>query len=330
MIDYMKYLKCFKGITPRINITYKCNMFSYCKYCYSKEELKEFKDDMTVKNFNDVISWFKDAYDIDDVVFLGGEITFHTELEKIGNILNKKKVGCFIFTNGCFNKEKLDILKKINAFHTIIFHYEEKFLSNKKLRKIFLRNLEELSKLKNIMFRFNTGDPNFNFKDLIDLSKKYNASIAYSFTSPTLNREINYVKISDMKKFIPCLKEFIKVAYENNIELLNKRPLPLCIFDEKDVNMVKEMGGVRSVCCVGSVCVNPDLSLYAAPTLMPIKTNPVKNKEDLIKKVNLLKGEIEKLKWQVPTIPKCISCKHWKKHECQGGCTVYKLISRSD
>jgi len=70
--------------------------------------------------------------------------------------------------------------------------------------------------------------------------------------------------------------------------------------------------------------------MYDAPTLMPIKTNPVKNKEDLIKKVSLLKGEIEKLKWQIPTIPKCISCKHWKKHECQGGCTVYKLISRSD
>ena len=322
----MNYLECFKKITPRINITYNCNMFSYCKYCYSKEELKKYKSDMTVENFNKIITWFKDGYDIKDVVFLGGESTFYDDLGKIGDILDKNNGGCFIFTNGCFSEEKLEILVKNDAFHTVVFHYEEEFLSNLKLRNIFLRNLEELSKLKNIVFRFNTGDPKFDFEDLIELSKKHNASIAYSFTSPSPNRKISYVKIEEMEKFVPRLKEFIKSAYENNVELINKRPLPLCIFDNKDIDVIKKIGGVRCICCIGSVCVNPDLSMYAAPTLMPIKASPVKNKEDLIEKVNLLEKEVERLKWKIPSISECASCKYWKKRECQGGCTVYKLI----
>ena len=97
-VDYLKYVK---KITPRLNITYKCNMFSYCKYCYSKEELKKYKSDMTVEGFKKIITWFKEAYKIDDVVLLGGESTIHSEIDKIGAVLNSKKVGCYLFTNGC-------------------------------------------------------------------------------------------------------------------------------------------------------------------------------------------------------------------------------------
>jgi hypothetical protein len=324
----MEYLKCFKRVTPRINITYKCNMFSYCKYCYSKEELKKYKDDMTIKDFKNIIKWFKEGYKIDEVVFLGGESTFHEEIEKFGQVLKQEKIGCFIFTNGCFNEDKLDIIKKIDAFHTVFFHFEQEFLDTPKFRKIFLRNLKGLSKYKNIVFRFNTGDPFFDFKELIDLSKKYNASIAYSFTSPSVNRKIDYVDITDMKKYIPRLLEFIKTAHENNIELLDKRPLPICVFDEKDIDMVKKNGGVRCVCCVGSVCVNPDLSLIAAPTLTNIKTSPVTDVKNLKEKVDFLQKEVEKLKWEKPTKPECINCNHWKNHDCQGGCTTYKLCEK--
>jgi hypothetical protein len=59
---------------------------------------------------------------------------------------------------------------------------------------------------------------------------------------------------------------------------------------------------------------------------MNIKTDPVKDKEDLAKKVDFLQEEVEKLKWQVPTITECVNCEHWKNKECQGGCTVYKLV----
>lgn len=325
----IKYLKCFNRVTPRINITYKCNMFSYCKYCYSKEELKTYKKDMTVEDFKKIITWFKEIYHIDDVVFLGGESTTHAKLEEIGEVLNTESIGCFLFTNGCFTEDKREIIKKIKAFHTVFFHYEPEFLNNPKLRKIFLKNLDELSKKKSILFRFNTNNPDFDFKELIELSKKYNAQIAYSFTSPSVNREIDYVKIADMKRYIPQLKRFIKAAEKNHIELLDKRPLPLCIFDEHDVEMVKKIGGVRCVCCVGSVCVNPDLSLIAAPTLTTIKTDPPENKEELYKKVEQLQEKVNQLKWQTPTIQKCVTCKHWKNHDCQGGCTTYKFREKA-
>ncbi len=301
-------------------------MFSYCKYCYAQEELKNFKKDMTINDFKKIIKWFKQVYKIDNVVFLGGESTTHPKLEKFGKVLDDEKIGCFIFTNGCFDKEKLEIINKIKAFHTVFFHYEPEFLKNPKLREKFLRNLCELSKTKSIVFRYNTGDPDFDFKELIDLSKKYNASIAYSFTSPSLNKSIEYVKISDMKKFAPQLLKFIKAAEINHIGLLNKRPLPLCIFSEKEIDYVKKIGGVRAVCCVGSVCINPDLSLIAAPTLTTIKKSPPKNKMDLFEKVEYLQKKINEKKWNAPTIPECINCKYFKNHECQGACTVYKFV----
>jgi len=322
----MEYLKCFNKVTPRINITYKCNMFSYCKYCYSKEELKKYPNDMKIKDFLRLIQWFKEAYQIENVVFLGGESISHPEFKKFGEILNSENVGCFLFTNGCFSKEKLEIIKNINAFHTVFLHFEPAFLNNKLLRKKFLKNLEELTKVKKIVFRYNTGDPKFDFSELIELSKKYNASIAYSFTSPTINRDIEYVKLNNLKKYVPQLIKFLEETEKNGIDVLDKRPLPLCIFDQDELNKYLKNGMIRSDCCFGSVCVNPDLSLIASPTLTNIITSPPENKNDLIKKVNLLQNKVDNLKWNTPTILKCKNCSRWKNHECQGGCTVYKVV----
>lgn len=327
----MKYSSCFQELTPRINITYKCPLFAFCDYCYSKKELEQYPNDMTVENFSKIITWFRDAFNIKNVVFLGGELTTHPELEKFSEILTEKQVGGFFFTNGCFNKEKQKILKNSQSFHTIIFHYEPIFFTKPILRNLFFNNLDEISRGKAIIFRFNTGSPLFNFQEPIDLSMKYNASIAYSFTSPTLNnRKTDYVKIEEMKEFVPQLIRFIKVAAENGIEIFNKRPLPLCIFNDKQLKIMKNVGGLRATCCVGSVAVNPDLSLIAAPTLTTIKTPPVKDKNDLIQKVNDLSNKIEKLKWEQPSIKKCLNCKFWERKECQGACTVYKMCRNSN
>jgi len=297
----MKYLSCLEEFSPRFNITYKCQMFLYCKYCYAKEELKKFKDDMTIDDFSNMIKWFNEEYGLKNVVFIGGESTIHPELEEFSNILTKNQIGGYLFTNGCFNQKTLDIIMRSKSFHTIVFHYEPSFFSNPKLKKLFLKNLDELSKLKNIIFRYNTGSPEFDYDELINLSKRYNASIAYSFTSPSLNRKIDYVKIEGMKKFVPQLIRFLKDAEKNGVEVVDKRPLPYCIFDEEELKFIKKIEGIRTVCCKGSVCVNPDLSLIAAPTLTTIKTTPVKSKNDLIEKVNELSKKVENLKWKHPT-----------------------------
>ena len=72
--------------------------------------------------------------------------------------------------------------------------------------------------------------------------------------------------------------------------------------------------------------VNPDSSLIAAPTLTSIIKTPPIDKEDLVKKVNELQKTVNDLKWNNLTKPECIDCKYWKDQECQGGCTVYKLL----
>lgn len=321
----MKYLKIFDKLTPRINITYKCNMFSYCSYCYSKEELNKYKTDMKIEDFTKIITLFKQAYGIEDIVFLGGESTMHSDIEQMGEILKRETIGSFIFTNGCFNQDKFNILKNTNSFHTIIFHYEESFLNNGVLKKIFIRNLSGLSKNKNIILRFNTGKINFDYKELINLAKQFHASIAYSLTSPTLNRDIKYVPMNEMRKYIPGLIQFIEEAYNNKVEVFTKRPLPLCIFNQNEIELLKSNGGLRAICCIGSICVNPDLSLIASPTLTKLYCEPVNNLTDLINKVEELSEKVENLKWKSPTTPSCNECEYWKKRQCQGACTVYKM-----
>ena len=321
----MKYLRLFDKITPRINITYKCNMFSYCSYCYSKEELKKYKSDIKLEDFERIISMFKQAYEIQDIVFLGGETTMHPAIGQMGEILKKQSVGSYMFTNGCFNKDKLNIIKNSSAFHTIIFHYEKTFLNNDALRKKFLKNLSELSKNKNIILKFNTGEINFEYSELIHLATQFNASIAYSLTSPTLNRDIDYVPMKYMRKYVPRLIQFIEEAHENNIEVFAKRPLPLCIFNQNEKELLNSVGGLRCICCIGSICINPNLSLIASPTLTELQSQPVTDLKDLIRKVETLSKKVEDLKWNSPTTTACNECDYWKNRQCQGGCTVYKM-----
>ena len=323
----MNYRNSLSILSPRINITYKCFLTSYCKYCYAKKELDKYKDDMTIEDFSKIIKWFKEAFKIKNIVLLGGESTVHPDLKIFSDLLNDYKINSFLFTNGCFNKDIQKIIKNSASFKTIIFHYEQSFFTNLKLKSLFLNNLKELTG-KKIIFRYNINTPKFNFKNLIELSNKYNASIAYSFTTPTLNNHVEYFELKKIRELVFQLIDFIKEASENNIEIFNKRPLPLCIFNKEQMEYIKNNSYLRLICCENSISVNPDLSLYAAPTLTSIKTSPVKDKEDLIQKFKHLTQYIEKVKWEYPSLPDCKKCKFWIKKECQGGCTVYKLLDK--
>ena len=49
-------------------------------------------------------------------------------------------------------------------------------------------------------------------------------------------------------------------------------------------------------------------------------------KQDLIEKVEILQKKVDDIKWKIPTISECVNCEYWQKHECQGGCSVYKFV----
>ncbi|RLF39154.1 MAG: hypothetical protein DRN12_07355 [Thermoplasmata archaeon] len=323
----MSYLESLGRFSPRINITYRCQLFSFCEYCYAKNELRNYPNDMRIEDFSKIITWFKDLFSIKIVTFLGGESTVHPQLASFFEILRERNINSFLFTNGCFDESKRKIILDSPSVTTMIFHYEPSFLREKSLRNKFFDNLEKLSKSKEIVFRFNTSNPSFEFKELIELSDRYNASIAYSFTSPSLNNPGNYyVRIEEMKRFVPQLIKFIETAYSQGIKVFSKRPLPLCIFSEDELSLMKEKSGLRSICCIGSITVNPDLSLIPAPTLTTIKTDPIKSKKDLADRVKELSEKVERLKWAELSIEKCGECKFFKNRECQGACTAYKLI----
>ena len=189
----MRYWESLGEFSPRINITYRCQLFSYCEYCYARDELRNYPNDMDIQDFSNIIGWFKELFGIRSVTFLGGECTVHPDLKSFLRVLDEEDTSCFLFTNGCFNDEVEEVIENSSSLAAVIFHYEPSFLRENILRDRFLRNLRRLSRNKEIIFRFNTGEPFFEFKELVELSEKYNASIAYSLTSPSLNKPNKYV-----------------------------------------------------------------------------------------------------------------------------------------
>lgn len=308
---------------PQFNVTLRCNMYNICDYCYIKNERNSSPLDIDTKDFSKILNWFI-VLNVDEIILLGGEPVLHPLFEELLHIIEMRKITARLFTNGTYNSHTAKLILSSECIKTIFFHYDENYMRDADRGKIFLSNLKNASFTgKKIWLRWNIDSPDIDCSGVISLSRKYSASIGYSFSVPT--SRANATQITKAHYYADSLIRLVKSASENRIEIEPARAIPLCAFDEQQLEFLKNNGNLKGNCiAINDITVNTDLTLQLCSIAHPIRTTRVSGIKDLEEKITFLKGEEAKLR-SSPVIPECSKCRFFENGDCQGGCYAYKL-----
>lgn len=302
-------------------------MYNICDYCYIKEEGSQAPSDMDVSDFSNILDWFI-MLKVNEIILLGGEPTLYPLFKELLHIIRTSKISTRIFTNGTYKNHIAKLILENEYIKTVFFHYDEKYLRDSNDIKVFLKNIEEASlSNKKIWLRWNIDKPDIDCSRLISLCKKYSASIGYSLSAPT--SKANPIPISTANRYADSLIYLVRSASENMIRIEPARATPLCLFDDEQLEFLKNKGNLQGICtAINDLTVNTDLTLQLCSITHTIRTTRVSGLDDLKEKIEFLKKEETELRSR-PSIPECEECKLFKNGECQGGCYAYKIYGKT-
>lgn len=208
-----------------LEITDKCNMAKYCKYCYYN--LNQSKD----KTINNLINNIPNY--INTIILTGGEPTVREDLFQIIEKLKKKDYKVNLITNGIrlSSPQYLSQLFEtgIDKIHFSLHPRENNNNKIYKLKKEVLKNVRNLDyQLESLMF---TIDKLRQVEEILDTSNKYKdivrcLRIRIAFNAWKENKTSNiylselYQKIRD-KSIRENKRFFINKRLDNNIYHLN-------------------------------------------------------------------------------------------------------------
>jgi len=176
-------------------LTYKCNY--NCSYCYQKEDRKN-QFNISLKNFEIYIKFFKKFFNKLNITLMGGELSINDNYLKYFNYLNQnpQKIYKINFTTNFSNPE---FIYKLYKFKNIISLLEINITKHIG-KEINIDKLLELDKNERIILNYFKEDKYFNVADLKNKVKNI------IFIERSINNEIF---INNFKKI--CLPYFFKI-----------------------------------------------------------------------------------------------------------------------
>lgn len=317
---------------PSITLTYTCN--NDCHYCFTRLLEKHFPPYMSVENFSKAIKWLKKTK-IRKIALWGGEPTNHPEIHLILDICKRENMKVFLYTNNFFDDL---VLKKITNDYVkeVDIDYSLSFSNNPNYAQ-YLKNLDSLYK-KRVKFTFCCRIPEKgDYNDLIRKLKKYHTYVKYaSMIIPQFPD--SEVSIKQLRKWARDTIKILKLMQRNNVKFILRRPVPRCLFSDREWRYLKNYHKARSRCYLGEynpyenhymrhsslLTINPDLSIFPCNGVF-LKGPSILSFKNIKEVDNFLKNFFwKKWRWSILLMEKCKNCKYFINKECQGGCLSYK------
>ncbi len=279
---------------------------------------------MKVEDFRKILVWLK-KQNIRNIILTGGEPFIHGDIKEMLGVCEDLKFNANILTNGLLIKPEL-----------------RKYIENKAVFLIVNVNLDEsyyalkhnMSGIegKIVMLRYNFRKKDEPYTLLFKMAKEYSVPIRFGFTVPSRHADNEYYTLEDMVTYKHQLMDFVRLSRLSLVRAHFSRPLPRCIFNEKEWKYLRKFSGVKSRCLVGAsgnyvsrAIVNPDLSVDVCYASLS-KANSIFDFKELKDLSRYFKDKIDTLR-EKPLIDKCINCRYYKDFSCQGGCLIYKNVS---
>lgn len=219
--------------------TYRCNL--KCEYCYSKNHLQKYGEDMSLEDFKALVTRLL-AKDLTSVSLIGGEPTVWTALPAAIDFLHENGLKSILYSNG---------ILATAAPRAVILNMTR--WAGRQIDPAVLANIEFYrSNQTAIVFRCNIqrGDTADRFKEVLKAAYQYQAAISVAALD---------IQPAD-KAFGKDVYRFCRNAfyYSNSVDI--SRPLPICMFSDAQYTFLQQNCGMHSICNTNALIplINPD------------------------------------------------------------------------
>jgi hypothetical protein len=289
-------------------------------------------------NYEYIINFFKKSAHV-DLRLLGGEPTLHPNFEKWVNqgIDDPFFRRIQIFTNAI----ALD-----NTLSRYIVDNKVSFLINLNGPNVIGENLynKTIDNVENLVFEYrrknmepqvtlgiNIFEPNFNYKYIIEQSKKLKLkTIRYSITVPSEDTQNG--SLEHYESFVSKLVEFLDDCYRNEISPhVDCNNPPKCIFsNEQLVNFIYSgFDLIRKGICSPVMDIRPDLSVARCFVFEDYLSVNIKDFNTVQDVNDFFLTEIDSKRYNNPPFNQCPGCRFWEEKKCIGGCLGYSIRGKS-
>ena len=332
-----------------VSITYHCNR--KCPFCYARGLAEEFKEHMSLADFEFLARWAK-AQGWTSLRLLGGEPTVHPEFKAILELAGKYGFTLSPSSNGLFDPEKNPFLDK-RIIKSITYSYPQDDLPRHEM-EIFYRNVEHaMFEMIPVTLSWVVEPDDDGWRKVIDLAKKHRtkAAVRFSMVLPGHRRNFGPEEFRQkMQGLSGQIMDIVSYAHENSVVISFYRPLLRCMFDQEQFNFLKSISPFMfytrcPLCLKGEydcdlrLNVNPDLSCYPCNALSfkGIKTaiTPGTTRGSINE---FFKPLMRRITAQ-PLMDSCLACRFFANYQrhledkpqdladktvCQGGCFQYR------
>ncbi|ADU62159.1 MAG: radical SAM protein [Pseudodesulfovibrio sp.] len=298
-----------------IFITYRCNLA--CPYCFARELIDEYPQDMDEARFDTLLSWMSQAK-LPAAAFIGGEPTLHPGLADMIERTALAGITPVLFTNGLFRLGLADRLAPLVS--NFVVNYNDPSLYTPAQRATLRATLSQLRDLgARITFSKNFSRECCEFEYLLAGCEEYGVtSVRYDISRPSASAANDHFTNADMAGMISHIVRFVKGCEERDIRTGLDCSVRLCDLRVEDRSYLERVSMKFTGVCHPSIDVHPDLSAsYCLPmrdirvpdvTAFPGRDALMWHFAELVRPVRQANVSVE-----------CFDCRDFMRR-CQGGC----------
>ena len=330
-------------------VTYQCNR--NCRFCYARELREEYKQHMSLADFEFFAGWAK-AQGWRILRLLGGEPTVHPDFRAILELSGKYGFTLIPATNGLYSPELNPSIGR-PLISSMTFSYPQDELPRHEMQ-LFFRNVRHaMSRGIPVTLSWVVEPEGDGWRKIIEFVKEHRtrAAVRFSTVLPGHRKSFTTEEFREkMRGLARQIIEIVRCAHENSVVISFYRPLLRCMFTAEQFGFLKSISPfmfyTRCPLCLkgGYDCdlrlnVNPDLTCYPCNALsfkgVKLPITPATTRESINEFFKPLMREVA----TQPLMDSCRACRYFAnylsrledknqdladKTSCQGGCFQYR------
>lgn len=300
-------------------VTYSCNRS--CPYCYAKGMEQEYIAPIKMEDYLRFLDWLEINGE-KRFNFIGGEPTRHPRIKEMAKIAKARGFEVIMFTNCLFPEQYADFIKDLHHL-TVNFGPPHEYHPNE--YETVKNNLRRLSAQgAGIAIACNISPGLKDIDHILELSREVKIDeVHINMVGPNAFKANEFVGLAQMRELKKKVLGFIGQLADNNINYAFGRPLPRCIFTEKE--LLKLKGKIYFKCGSGKniVLVNPDLTVFPCGSLF-FKGPEITEFKDISDYQDFYEHAIAVYQKKKTLFPHCPDCEYFGE-ECVGGCINDRL-----
>lgn len=302
-----------------IFVTYRCNLA--CSYCFARDLVHEFPDDLSPENFTILLEWMRRAA-LPAAAFIGGEPTLHPGLPDMVRRTAEAGIAVVLFTNGLFPEGLADELAPYVS--NFVVNYNDPSMYSQAQHDRLHANLKRISESgARLTFSKNFSRQYRDYEYLLEGCDRYGIeSVRYDISRPSLNAGNDHFTNDGTREIVSHIVDFVKQCESRGIRTGLDCSLRLCDLKVEDRSYLERVSMKFTGVCHPSIDIHPDLS---ASYCLPMRDIAVEDVTSFPDQEGLMWHFADMVRpiRQTNVSQDCFDCKDFMRR-CQGGCMALR------